>query len=323
MNGKGSQGASHYIAPNPDFGASITYYLPKNITSLKQKRKQREKELLKTKKQIKIFNWQKIEKEIRQEEPKVILTITDSEGNVVRRLDGKNTKGFHRIAWNLRYAPSNAITFKSKKNIDDFRVPKGRLAIPGTYYVSLSKEENGTISSLAEKVPIEVVKMRDGALPTDDITNISKFWEETAGIQRKVSAINIVMKNIDKKLQVLKKSINNSPTLPGRFDKKLHSIREKYVNLDIKLNGSKAKLEVGEKFKAPTINNRLMTVVMGISQSTYGPTQTHRESLKQIKNELRSFLEEVTKLKNNDIPEFEKEILKSGAPWVEGMSIIE
>ena len=28
----------------------------------------------------------------------------DSDGNVVRRIDGKGSKGMHRVAWNLRYA---------------------------------------------------------------------------------------------------------------------------------------------------------------------------------------------------------------------------
>ncbi len=40
---KGSQGASHYVAPNPDFGAIITYHLAEDYTSLKEDRKKVEK----------------------------------------------------------------------------------------------------------------------------------------------------------------------------------------------------------------------------------------------------------------------------------------
>lgn len=322
MDDKGSQGASHYVAPNPAFGANITYYLPKNIISLKEKRKLHEKELIKAKKQIVVPEWNNLEEEIRQEEPNVILTITDIKGNVVRRLEGKKTKGFHRIAWDLRYAASSAISFNSKKNNNDFRAPKGRLIVPGTYYARLSKEEDGKIIKLSEKVPIEVVKMRDGALPTDDISTISKFWKEATDMQGKVSAINIIMKNLDKKIKSLKKSINNSPTLPGTYEEELYVIREKHIKLDIKLNGSKARFAVGEKNKTLTINNRLMSILMGISQSTYGPTQTHRESLKYVKSELTILLKELLQLKNIDLPKIEKELLEAGAPWVEGMSVI-
>ena len=323
MGGKGSQGASHYIAPNPDFGANLTYYLANDINSLKKDRKRKEKELLKTQKNIKVANWQDVEDETLQEDPKIVLTISDDEGNAIRRLNGKTSKGFHRLAWDLRYAPTTAILRKESKVSDNFRTPKGRLVTPGTYYVGLSKEENGVISKLSEKLAFKVIKMRDGALSTDKIENISAFWEKASKIQGKLSAINLIMKNLGTKLKVLKKSINNSPTLPGLFDKRLHEIRKQYLTLDHKLNGPKAQREIGEKPKTPTINSRLMTVIVGISYSTYGPTKTHRQSLNHIESELKIIQNQITKLVNQDLPAFERQLLKAGAPWGEGMSISE
>ena len=37
------------------------------------------------------------------------LTVKDIEGNVVRRIEGKNSKGFNRVAWDLRWPATNAI----------------------------------------------------------------------------------------------------------------------------------------------------------------------------------------------------------------------
>ena len=41
----GSQGPNHYAAPNPDFGATFTYYLKNGSSTLRQQRKRREKAL--------------------------------------------------------------------------------------------------------------------------------------------------------------------------------------------------------------------------------------------------------------------------------------
>lgn len=323
MGGKGSQGASHYIAPNPDFGANITYYLPEDLSSLKKDRKKKEKKAFKTQKQITVSGWAELEKEILQKEPKIILSISDIDGNVIRKLKGKNTKGFHRIAWDLRYASSNALPLKSPKSNTDFRIPKGRLAPPGMYYVSLSKEIDGSATCLSERVPFEVIKMRDGSLPTDKIENISAFWGKTSKAQGELSALNIIMRNLGKKIEVLGKSIDNSPSIPGKLEQALFELNNQYIGLNYRLNGPKAQKEIGAKAKIPSINNRLMSVIMGISNSTYGPTKTHRQTLSIAENELSEIKQEILKLKNIGIPEFENTLLKTGAPWVEGMSVLE
>ena len=44
-----------------------------------------------------------MEKERLQEAPEIMLEIKDAQGQVVRRISGPAKKGFHRIAWDLRY----------------------------------------------------------------------------------------------------------------------------------------------------------------------------------------------------------------------------
>ena len=40
---RGSQGSDHYVAPNPEFGATFTYYLRDSMQTLKQVRQEAEK----------------------------------------------------------------------------------------------------------------------------------------------------------------------------------------------------------------------------------------------------------------------------------------
>jgi len=40
----------------------------------------------------------------------VVLTVTDEQGNVIRRLNGPTAAGFQRITWDLRYPPATPVT---------------------------------------------------------------------------------------------------------------------------------------------------------------------------------------------------------------------
>ena len=39
----------------------------------------------------------------------MLLIVKDEEGNVVRRLTAPAKAGFHRVAWDLRFPPSNPV----------------------------------------------------------------------------------------------------------------------------------------------------------------------------------------------------------------------
>ena len=80
----GDMGASHYAAPNPDFGAIFTYHLSEGYTTLESERKKEEKKLSKEDKDIPFPGWDAIEAERRETKPKVWLMVKDSDGKVVR-----------------------------------------------------------------------------------------------------------------------------------------------------------------------------------------------------------------------------------------------
>ena len=51
--------------------------------------------------------WDSLKAEDQEEAPSIILTVTDAEGRVVRRLTGPTTAGVQRVTWNLRYPTPN------------------------------------------------------------------------------------------------------------------------------------------------------------------------------------------------------------------------
>ena len=97
----GSQGTDYFAAPNPPFGATFTYYLRESPTTLKQARKEREKEAGEN--DVPFPGWDALEAERNEVADKVYVIVRDESGQVVGRVAGSTSKGMHRVTWNLRY----------------------------------------------------------------------------------------------------------------------------------------------------------------------------------------------------------------------------
>ena len=112
-----------------------------------------EKKLIEKNQNVPFPGWDSVESERRQEEPNILLVVKDQQGNVVRRVEGPVKKGFHRVSWDLRYPASDAIELKEVKKDDE---PKGVLASPGEYKVTLSKQIDGKNIELSVSMPFSL-----------------------------------------------------------------------------------------------------------------------------------------------------------------------
>ena len=91
--GKSQQGDGFYTAPNPPFGAVFTYYLKDELKSKKDARHEAEKEAAKKGGDSFYPPWDALRAEAREEDPTIVLTVTDEAGNVVRRVTGPVARG--------------------------------------------------------------------------------------------------------------------------------------------------------------------------------------------------------------------------------------
>ncbi|MBR9922647.1 MAG: glycosyl hydrolase [Bacteroidetes bacterium] len=316
MGGRGSQGASYYVADNPPFGAVFTYHLSESMQTLEQQRKEREKELQEAGEDIPFPGWDALDEERNQAAPKIWLTIRDADGNVVRRITGPTSKGFHRVAWDLRYPSPAAIELD-----DESGNGSGFMAAPGTYSVSLSRQMDGEVTELAGPIEFEVVKMRDGALPAASPDEVASFWRELEDMTAQTSATSVSLRNAKKRVEAMQRALAATPLDPGDLDERLHKLRADIQDLEIQLNGSGAKGEVGEK-GPPTISERISVARMGTSFATYGPNQNHRTSLDIAKKEFNNVRNELNRILEI-MPRLERAMREAGAPWIEGQPLPE
>ncbi|MFK5857498.1 MAG: glycosyl hydrolase [Bacteroidota bacterium] len=320
FGGKGSQGASYYIAPNPPFGAVFTYYLSEDYNTQKAVRQKEEKEQIKENKDILFPGWEKVEKERREKAAVILITISDSLGNVVRHLEAPTGKGFHRIAWDLRKPAPTAITIHDKSVLNPPSAAGSFLVLPGKYFVSMSKRISGEVTELSEPISFKIKRMYKGSLDGSSPEETVAFWNEVDEMRMATSAIGISINDAMLKVAGMKKSLASINKAPGKLDKNIYSLNQQLLDIDQKLYGNKSKNKIGEK-NNPTIMSRLNVASMGVQNSTYGPTATHIKNLEIAKSEYGNMVLELNKIINEEIPSLEKQLHDAGAPWIEGQAV--
>ena len=298
------------MADNPPFGAVITRYLKESIQTGKAVRQEKEKALQKEGRDIPFPGWEALDKEKAQQEPALWLSISDGQGNVVRKLRAPVTKGFHRIAWDLRYPSYAPLTEASKK--DD---ASGMLVVPGEYQVVLSKEIDGVVTELDGPVSFRVLPLRKGSLEGSPYDETVAFWKEVHSLQAQVSLLTVKIREASKRTMLMRMSLERSPIEAGEFEKEIHDLNQRILEMESLLTGSSSRNEIGEK-NPHTISMRIQAAMMGTSMSAYGPTPTHRRSMEIAREGFAELEDRFMRIEKDVIPELLKKLEGAGAPAV-------
>ena len=83
---KAQRGDAFYTAPNPPFGAVVTYHLKEDVLSLREQRRKRERTQAAAGEPLPYPTWDELRAEDRAEDPAVFVVIRAPDGEVVRRI---------------------------------------------------------------------------------------------------------------------------------------------------------------------------------------------------------------------------------------------
>jgi photosystem II stability/assembly factor-like uncharacterized protein len=316
VGSKASQGDAYYVADNPPFGAVITYYLPESIMNGKEKRRESEKKIEKQGGDTAYPGWQSLRAEASEEDPSVVLTIRDSNGEVVRKLEGPAKAGFHRVAWDLRYPQSSPWTAKPQ---DNYIVFSGPLAAPGKYTVSLATRVNGTLKDSGQQTDIQVNLMRQNSLATASPNEVVAFSKRLDNLMREGNGAGSAMKTLLTELGAIKQTLLRSGT-EGDLRSRARALELELMDLQLKLSGDEKRALAGDSGPVP-VSRRINVAQLGTAFSSYGPAPMHVRSLEIAEQDFASIKTSLDRIFNTDIPALRKAMDEAGVPWTPGRGV--
>lgn len=307
---KASQGEAHYVADNPDYGAVFTYYLNEKYPTAREERQEKEKKVA-AGEDIDFPGWEALADEMNEQKTMIWLSITDGDGNLVRKLAGETGKGFHRTAWDLHYPSPRQVSDRQSQ-------PSGRgmMAAPGTYYVQLQKEHNGKITDLSGKMPFTVVPLHQNSLSNPRAAKRDEFWKQYDGLVRDYTAFSSELNNASEAMKSIRVAYEQSGIQNAELANRIYKLAEREQHLVTRVRGNPARSKVGEK-DSPTLGNRVYAVASMISHSTYGPTTTAVQSYTIATNELKAYQAELEQIER-DQRSIAARIYELGGPAIEG-----
>ena len=315
--GKGDWGVGRYSADNPPYGAVFAYYLPQDLQTLKKQRHKAEKEIAKDGGDNPYPSWEQLRREDREEAPSVTLTVRDDEGNVVRRIDGPADKGFHRVAWNMRYPAPDPVNLKPETDYAPWQgPPQGPLATPGRYSVTLSKRVEGKSVELSAAQSFGLKPLFEGGLVTDDHQALLDFQIQSDTLYRAVTGANKAMGEIQARIDHLLKASVDTTGSSETQALALRVLNTRMHDLKVKFSGDSTVSSRAEAVPM-SITSRINNIVGGHWDSQSGVSGNYRDSYAIAEVQFKVALDELKAIAA-DLGAVEAELQQQGAPWTPG-----
>jgi photosystem II stability/assembly factor-like uncharacterized protein len=317
FRGVAFMGASFYSAPNPEVGAVFTYYLKDEFKTLKDLRRDEEKKKQKNKEDIKYPSYETLKAEQEEPEAYLLFTITDEMGNVVRKIKTDAKKGVNRIVWNFRYTPPTPISLEPfDDSVPWVEADKGFMVVPGKYFVSLSKFDNGTFTEMADSIEFICKTLNNTTLPAEDKLALDSFNKKVAELTRAITGADAFRGELSDKIAYLKKAVLDGAEVPAATYNNIISIDSDLRELNKKLNGDP--LRARYEGAAPTsIKGRVDLITAALWSTTAAPTNTFIKSYEIAAAKSDEILSDLKSVEYA-IQQVEADLEKSGAPYTPG-----
>lgn len=318
LPGKSFQGDSYFAAANPPFGAVFTYYLKDDIKTRKKKRWEAESQVEKAggNEPVKYPTWEQLRAEEREVDPAVVMIVSDEAGNVVRRITGPVTKGFHRLAWDLRYPPPSPIELKEPEPNPFSPPPPGPLAAPGKYNVRIAKRVDGVETVIGAPQTFNVVPLYLSVMKESDRAAVLDFQQKAARLQRAVMGADKATSDALNRVKHIRRALDQMEGADPKLLAQVNAVDAALRDIDDAIKGDPI-LRSHHEPAPPSLIDRVNTSV-GVLTTTSAPTTTQKEALALAHDEAVKMLERLRKTVQTDLAAIEKQLNAAGAPWTPG-----
>lgn len=324
LGGRGAsvQGSELYVAPNPAFGATFTYYLREQIRTRRESRQQAERTAARRNADVAYPSWDTLRVEDREETPVVLLTVTDAEGRVVRRLTGPVMAGVQRVTWDLRYPPTTPNTGAPQVvggvgEGDDFaRPPAGPFVLPGTYTVAMARRVDGVTTPLGQPQRFEVYMLDGDATPRTPA--ILAFQQQTSKLQRAALGANALVNETLTRVVALRRALQETPGADDKLAANARALEGRLRDIQTMLAGDPTMARRSEP-SVPSMIIRLNGITNNLWSNTLdAPTATQRRQYEIVAEEFEKVLAQLRPVIETDLKRVEEQAEAAGVPWTSG-----
>jgi photosystem II stability/assembly factor-like uncharacterized protein len=285
LRGAGSPGERSYSAPNPPFGATLTYYvrdsLPKGRT--------------------------------------LSLAIFDSTDRKIRDLTVNPKAGLHRATWDLRLAAP----YYNPRPQGSRGQPQGAFVLPGRYTARLTLGGRDSISATSSETPVVVSADPLVQLSVTEYRALHEVRLRAASQQATVQGVVRTAELLKDQMTEVKSALK-SVTGADSLSSQATSIDKEIDDILMKVRGRQGPEanDADDKNRfTPSVQERVNGVASEIGDVTSPPTQMQRETLDFAMKDLDREVARLNVLLGTRVPALNRALDAAGVPWTVGRPI--
>ncbi|MEA2707388.1 MAG: hypothetical protein QOH22_2176 [Gemmatimonadaceae bacterium] len=316
--GPAFQGAGYYMAENPPFGAVFTYYTKSALQSRRERRQAAESALIKKASDVFYPPWDSLKAEDREEDPALVVTISDANGKPIRRFTAPATAGINRVAWDLRLQAPDPVTGPPYKPDPDWpfgNPPAAPFVGPGTYLVRFSTRVNGVFTPISETQPFQVVAI-DSA-PGRRIASLAD-QQGIAELERSVLGLDQVVRETLSRMALFNRAIDETPTADTSLQHRARVMIDRLKDAEELLNGDPTATTRNETSPPSPLRRLGGAIGSNWGGTLEAPNAAQLAELDLVRGRLNAIQTQINQLINVDLRALEQSAEQAGVPWTSG-----
>ena len=322
--GKAFLGESFYTADNPPVGATITYHLKSAPKTKRALRKEAERKGGKESPPP-YPTGDALRAEAEEEPANVIVTITDSSGEIVRTITAPASEGLTRLTWDFRTNPV-VVSGGGEGDGDGEEAPRrrrggggatGPMVVPGAYGASIALRSEGKTTPLAGPVTVMVLPDSLSSLKPADYAEIAQHNSRVRQLTRTLAATSAMAGDLATKLDQFKRAADLA-TKPD------DGTRKQIADLIVKVREARRQLDGDNVLAArnenvpDSVSSRARYAASANGDGINPPTGTQLAAAADAAKLLGDLTTTFKTILDVDVPRLEKQLDAIGAPWTPG-----
>ncbi len=319
-----NQGSMYYIAKNPPYGATITYYVDTVPKTSKDLRKDTEKKLFEKGEFIPQPTARELSLEEREIKPYLIFTITAEDGTVIRKLYKSASKGVGRLTWNFTHAGYQPVRTTEKfspvsEGDSRNRWGGGGISVlPGKYLISMAMYARGEVKELAGPEPFVCKPLDIVTMPVTDAAAREKWLKEMTAFAKTAYGAMSYAAELEGNVNTIMQTIHQTPEAPASLMQEATALNDEISEITYLIRGISVGASTEETPPSPV---SLSARLSAMSRSLYGNSGdisgTADQQFRILKKEFPVLLERIQKA-GTAVDALNAKLDEIKAPWTSG-----